>query len=284
MTSRPGPDQVVVGGLALSMICGTVLCHSRGHISATAALWIAIGLGVVAYGWMVEDYLRRSYFKVLLILLPLLTVVGAAIHTWLVPAGGGIPRNMLPGLVTGSLIAAGWIASALVKVLTDEEERVKRRRDVLRGLSSEIFAYVDKMDNQPIDDHAIKVQERILSGARDEAGRWVAYHPFATRESEPQAFESASEVFRFLGEETSKTVLRFYAELADMQVLIEDMRTDLHRNLSAERRIAVHEELTRRRKGTLRWGLKALVEINRELRLDRPEDIPRSGHNPEIVP
>lgn len=277
------PDRVVVGALALSMIGGTVLCHSRGHISATAALWIAIGLGVAAYGLMVEDYLRRSYFKVLLILLPLLTVVGAAIHTWLVPASG-IPRNMLPGLVTGSLIAAGWIASALIKVLTDEEERFKRRRDVLRGLSSEIFAYVDKMDNQPIGRHAITVQERILSGERDESGRWVAYHPFATRESEPQAFESASEVFRFLGEETSKSVLRFYAELADMQVLIEDMRTELHRNLSAERRIAVHEELTRRRKGTLRWGLTALVEINRELGLSPPDAIPRSGHNPDIVP
>lgn len=283
MTSRQGLDRLVVIFLALSMIGGTALAYSRGEISVLAALWIAIGLGVAGYALVVEPYLRRSYAKVLLILLPLLTVVGASIGTWLVPAGG-IPRNMLPGLVTGSLIAAGWIASALIKVLTEEEERSKRRRDVLQGLRSEIFAYVDKMDNRPIEKHAHEVQKRILSGELDKTGRWVAYHPFATRESEPQAFESASEVFRFLGEETSKSVLRFYAELADMQVLIEDMRSELHRDLSADRRIAVHEELTRRRTGTLRWGLKALVEINRELGLDRPEDIPRSEYNPEIVP
>lgn len=281
MTDNAFIDRIVTGFLGVAFAGASILDWREGEMSTTTMAWIILAIFCLVYSFFIPPYLRRSFGKVILVMLPLLAIVIALLHT-IFAATTLIPVNTRPIVVSATMLAAGWLAAALVKILVAEEEKHQSRRDALMALQSEIFAYVDKLDNQAIEETAKKTQDRILAGERDPAGAPLPYYPFSTRESEPIAFDNASQTIPSLNEQTVAAVLRFYAEYADMRTLIDDCNSDFFRSLSADRRVAVHKEMTKRRSGTLRWGLKALVEINRELGKN-PNEIARSGLNPRIT-
>lgn len=281
MTHNSFIDRIVIGFLGSSFAGASIWDWQEDEMSTTTMVWIVLAIFCLVYSFFIPHYLRRSFGKVILVMLPLLAIVSAILHT-IFAATEIIPANSRPIVVSATMLAAGWLAAALVKILVAEEEKHQSRRDALMALQSEIFAYVDKLDNQAIEETAQTTQDRIIAGDRDPAGGLLPYYPFSTRESEPIAFDNASQTIPSLDEQTVAAVLRFYAEYADMRTLIDDCNSDFFRSLSADRRAAVHKELTRRRSGTLRWGLKALVEINRELGKN-PNEIARSGLNPRIT-
>lgn len=281
MTSGTFIDRIVIGILGISF-SGAVLWEQRkGDMATTTAVWVVLGLFCVVYAFFIPAYLRRSFGKVIVVMLPLLAVVIALLFT-ILEATTLIPLASRPVVVSATMLALGWLATALVRILVAEEEKHQSRRDALMALQSEIFAYVDKLDNQAIEETALKTQDQIRAGVWDVYAGRLPYYPFSTRESEPIAFDNAAQTIPSLNESTVAAVLRFYAEYADMRTLIDDCNNDFFRSLSAARRVVIHQEMTKRRIGTLRWGLKALAEINRELGRD-PKRILRSGLNPKIT-
>ncbi|TBN51407.1 hypothetical protein EYF88_06305 [Paracoccus sediminis] len=281
MASSTFIDRVAIASLTISFSGAATWKQQDGEMATTAMVWIILALFCLIYAVFIPSYLRRSFGKVVLVMLPLLAIVIALLFT-IFEATAIIPVRSRPVVVSATMLALGWLAAALVKILVAEEEKHQSRRDALMALQSEIFAYVDKLDNQAIEETALRTQGQIRAGVWDARVGRLPYYPFSTRESEPIAFDNASQTIPSLNEQTVAAVLRFYAEYADMRTLIDDCNTEFFRSLSAERRVAVHKEMTKRRIGTLRWGLKALAEINRELGRD-PNRIVRSGLNPKIL-
>lgn len=283
MTDRPILDRVVVVLVAL-IFAGTALVnYLQGGLSAIAAIWICTAVLLLGHACLAPRQLLLSFRRVAWVALPVI-LLGSALGMTAVITWSEFHNRILPALIGGTVVAMGWFATALYKFYADEEEAQRQRRDTLFALRSEIFALVDKLDNQAIRSSADRVQALIRSGETDASGKTIDYNPFSTRESDPLAFDIKGIAIASLREATVETVLRFYAEYADMRNLIEDCRTEHFRALSAGRRAAIHEELTRRRIGTLRWGLKALVAINEELDIANPRNLKRSGQNPDINP
>lgn len=238
-----------------------------------AAVWIALGIAMFAYLALVPSLLRRTLSEALLVFLPLIAVLFALVWTVLQMWGGDVGPQVQAALIGGTIVGMGWIVAFLIAQYGEAKARDTRRRDTLLALRSEIFSVVDKLDNQPITESAKDVQNRIRTLGS-------VYHPFSTIESEPIVLKTIGASIWSLEEPTVTAVLRFYAEHSDMCSMVEDSRSEFARALDADRRIALHKELTKRRAGTLRWGLKACVEINRELAI--PGKLTRSGVNIDI--
>lgn len=256
----------------------------QGNMTALVAMWIAAVLGFALYLVAIPSLLRTAYGRVALVFPPFF--VFAALLAWTLISVFGVAKDKaVPAVIAGAMIALGWLITFLISSYREAEARDQQRRDTLYALRGEIFALVDKLDNQKIRDNAGKVQGKIANGdGVDENGAPVEYFPFSTMESEPIVFEAVSSTVPALAEDTVAAVVRFYAEYTDMRKMIEDARSDDAKALSRERRVALHKQLTNRRISTLRWGLRAYIEINKELGAKDPENVNRSGLNPEVKP
>ena len=263
----------------------------RENIGIELAVWLVLGLLFGAYLMWAPRLIRATLLRVLFALAPLLALALVLIWSVLLP-DGRITEAVLPALIAGTIVATGWLVTFLVaeyrRLSEDEARRTEKevsRLDTLFALRSEIFALVDKLDNQSIAENARNVQQMIADGdGMDAEGNRVEYYPFSTRESEPIVFNAVSSLVPSLTPSTVDPVLRFYAEYTDMRSMVEDTRTELALSLPPQRRIALHAQLASRRKATLRWGLQALVQINRELGVENPENIQRTGKNADIQP
>lgn len=197
--------------------------------------------------------------------------------------GSAVP---VPSLVIAIGVATGWIATWLAAEIRREKDRRARRRDTLMALRSEVFAFVTKLDNQPIKKHAEGVQSKIRKGVNTPlvGAPQKTYMPFSLSESEPFIFQAVSDVVPELEEDTLEPILRFYAEYSDFRCMVADSRTDDVKGLPADRHIEFHKQMTNRRIVTLRWGLKSIIAINTALGVDNPENVERSTFNEDIQP
>ncbi len=278
-------DFCVLAFLTSAMLGGVVLAYLRHELGDLTLILIGSVLLLGLYSWAIPPLLRRSFLRILVVLPPflLLGVIGGIVVWEYVPDAAR--DKVYPALVTGSVIVLGWFVTFLFSSYAEAQKFHLQRRDTLIALRNEIFALVDKLDNQPIAAHAEKVQKRILSGdGTDAKGNPIEYFPFSTMESEPIVFEAISSSIPALGEDAVEGVIRFYAEYTDLRRMIEDSRNEQTRSLSRERRVAFHQQLTKRRISTLRWGLRALVAINVEMEHENPGGINRSGENEDVNP
>lgn len=285
MTGHRRIDLAMATYLALSFGGMSGVAWARGEMTGVLAAWVVFSLALGLYLWLIPRPLRRAYGRVLLVFVPLL-IFAALFVVSLLSVLGVQAKEASVGLVGGSLVALGWIATYLVTSFREAEARSQARRDTLLACRSEIFALIEKLDNQDIKANAAAVQARILEGdGIDAEGKPVEYFPFSTRESAPLVFEAiGAQVPTLENEPVVEAIIRFYAEYTDLRQLIEDTRAEAVAGLSRQRRAGLHGELTRRRVTTLTWGLRAVCEINGNLGVERPDNIPRSGKNPEVNP
>lgn len=282
MTNARRVDLCALSLLAVSYGSSGLVMAALGQISWMAAGWITFSLLFVVYLFAIPALLRRAYGRVLVVFLPLLLLAALFIASVLWLADLKVAQAVT-GLIGGTIVAIGWLVTFLVSSYRDAVDRDRVQRETLIALRSEIFALVDKFDNQPIRVHAEAVQRRILAGGPEGKGGAGEYFPFSTMESAPLVFEAvAASIPSLKSDSTVQAVIRFYAEYPDLRQLIDDTREEKLAKLSRERRVSLHKELTRRRISALRWGLKALTAINSSLEVEDAQEISRSSHNPEI--
>ena len=278
-------DLSVLVLLGLSMGAGAVLDYLRDGIGLEILLGICLS-GLIAL-WLVclRGPVRGSVLRSAGLLLPLLLVWSfAALLLWR-HAPEDAQKVIPVGILTGAGVLLGWVATYLIGDVREQTALDRTRRDTLTALRHEIFALVDKLDNQDIWAHAKDVQARIAQGdGTTRVGKAVPYHPYSTMESQPIIFEAVSGSIPTIKAATVAAIVRFYAEYTDLRRMIEDSRSDIARSLSPERRVNLHKQLTKRRASTLSWGLKALEEIGRDLGESDYEKINRSGKNEGITP
>ena len=149
---------------------------------------------------------------------------------------------------------------------------------VLLAVRRGIFAVVEKLDKEPIEESAKKVQGLIEAGGNGTG----AYRPFAASESPPIVYQAVSGSIPVLNAETLEPILRFYAAYSDLTAMAEDVRAKDFQSLNAERRVNAHMALTTHRIATLYWGLRAVKVINAEFGDKNPAVFERSGKNPGV--
>lgn len=250
-------------------------------LSDPAALLALIALllvGVVALYRRHEraliDMLSRGAVVSLPILLTVLLVIVAV---------AGMDRldvRVQQAIIAGLIIVAGWVAGFVFQEERRQRERKAQEFDLLLALRSEVFTIVEKLDNHAISDNAAKVQAKVRDHG-DHPDK--AYFPFAASESPATVYDAVSGQLHVIKPDTLEQVLRFYAAFSELATMVADTHRDEFRALEATRRASWHEELTRQRKATLYWGLRALEAVNRSLGVKKPEAIPRSGLNKDVA-
>lgn len=278
-------DLSVLVLLGLSMGAGAVLDYLRDGIGLEILLGICLSVLIALWLVCLREPVRGSVLRSAGLLLPLLLVWSfAALLLWR-HAPEDAQKVIPVGILTGTGVLLGWVATYLIGDVREQTALDRTRRDTLTALRHEIFALVDKLDNQDIWAHAKDVQARIAQGdGTTRVGKAVPYHPYSTMESQPIIFEAVSGSIPTIKAATVAAIVRFYAEYTDLRRMIEDSRSDIARSLSPERRVNLHRQLTKRRASTLSWGLKALEEIGRDLGESDYEKINRSGKNEGITP
>jgi len=245
-----------------------------------AGLLVALGAVLMWFHRRGDDGFLRILGRGGLVLLPIILVVMIPV-AWVFRADW-MDVRLQQGILAGLIIASGWVATFLFQEERAQRARTDLRRDTLTALQSEIFNILSKIDNQDIVGSARIQQQKMRTGGLGPN----AYLPFSTTESAPIVFDAISDSIPVLKPGTIRPVLRFYAEYEDLRSIVSDMRSDAYRVLSVDRRISVHEELTRRRKVTLRWGLTALIAVNEALGMSKGDaaNISRSDKNTDIMP
>lgn len=279
-------DRLVLAAMWVSFTGSAVVQVFADKMEPGTAVLIGAGLFLAIYVCFMPPLLRLTLIRMMLVFVPALVLGAVAVFFVLTEVSDQESKQRVyPALVTGTVIVLGWFVTYLSTTFREAETRDRARRDALVALKHEIFALVDKLDNQAIAANAERVQAHILAGdGTDAESQPVEYLPFSTMESEPLVFEAIAPTIPALEEDTVGPVVRFYAEYTDLRRMVEDSRSAQIHSLPRDRRVGFHQQLTKRRQSTLRWGLKALVAINESLGDPHPKNIERSGQNPEILP
>lgn len=245
-----------------------------GIAEGAAAVVLALTIHFIWAG----SLLARVFGRVLMALIPLVALAALTVY-WI---ARHVPDNLAfkAALITGTVIATGWVATWVATEYQRDRERARTRREVLYALRSEIFTAFQTLDSIDWLENAQHVQDAIADGGDDENTR---YHPFVGTESPPIVFQTVSASINLLPEPTLEPVLRFYSALNDLATLGADMRSDRFVELDAERRIGGHARLTDTRIATLKWAIQSLIAIDTALGIEHPERIERDRNNAQLV-
>ena len=271
-----GPSQIRLGVIVL-LFGGLGSAWYLGEIPTAMAVPLGALLLVVLYLLAADRLLAGVLWRVLLTLVPLVAIATSII--WFLILPNEELREVRTPLIVGTVIAMGWLVTFLVSEYQRASDRAQKQVDVLLALRSEIFAVVEKLDKNPIEESAQTVQDSIKAGGNGTA----AYRPFTASESPPVVYQAVSGSIPVLNAETLEPILRFYTAYSDLTAMAEDVRTKDFQSLSFERRIRAHIALTQHRRATLYWGLRAVKAINVDLGVKNPAEIDRSGENPEVT-
>lgn len=270
-------DRIVISLLLAGFLAALGYGAAWGGVSLTIAGIFGPAFFIALYFVWAGPLLSGVFLRVLAALIPLVGLA-ALVILWIVK-GLSDAVGVKTALITGTVIAAGWIATWLAAEYRRDRDRDQTRREVLYALRSEIFTAFQTLDSIDWRQNAEEIQDKIRDGGDCERTR---YHPFVGTESPPIVFQAVSGAINLLPEGTLEPVLRFYSALNDLATLGADMRSDTFAGLDAKRRIGGHVRLTDTRIATLKWAMQSIIAIDAALGVENPERIERSGKNAHL--
>ncbi len=145
------------------------------------------------------------------------------------------------GAIAALVVISGWLVTFAFREGSVIIDRLDMSRDLLAALSAEIEDFRD----------TLALSER-------DAEQWVAdlkkktlavpvtpgteYHPFFSSIAPAIVADRFAGELRALPNGCVTPVVQFYATYADLKVMLEDMRDEKFRNLSADRRLLLYED------------------------------------------
>lgn len=253
---------------------GVVLADRMAGLSLIALVLVVL---LAAYWRRGDRDLLRMLRRGLIVILPI--VLAMFLPMLWVMSDAAMDVRLRQAILAGLIIVAGWLTTFVLQEERRFSERKAQEFDLLLALRSEVFTIVEKLDSHPITEQAEAVQDKIKRGG-DAPGS--AYFPFAASESPATVYDAVSGQLHVINPATLEPLLRFYAAVSELTAMVADTHRDEFRALEALRRVSWHAELTQQRKGTLYWGLRALEAVNRNMGVEKPEAIPRSGLNKDV--
>ncbi|MEM7487706.1 MAG: hypothetical protein AAF390_01140 [Pseudomonadota bacterium] len=201
-----------------------------------AALWL--GKGAAAPRRVILSFLFR-------IALPMSILVGVPLV--LLAQVVELEDRLWQALIAGSVIATGWLATAVFGESERRATKAERTRDSHKALFAEVQNALSAFygEGQAAEDAAALV-------ARMEAD--PDFVPFIPREHHDRVFAALMDEIEVLPRQTIDAIVAFYAHVAAIQSLADDMRGEGFGRLKQDRRIAIYRDYVAMRMRAFRMG------------------------------
>jgi hypothetical protein len=245
-------------------------------------IWVAAYLVLLVAGAMTvravagwprpPAFLRVLVTRVAIVLLAL-SPLGVLILWFALDVGAGEPA-LLQAAAAGSVVAAGWLVTFVLRQYETMQERDQTARDTLAALREEIFTVLETLERTDWLGSSREMQALIRTPPEGQ----TAFFPFSSSERRPLVYETLAPNLLILDEVTTRAVVRFHAEFSDLRALVEDTKRADFKELLPERRAGFHVHLTTQRRNTIFFALRAIYRINLVLGTAQPEEIPRGVH------
>lgn len=268
-------DQWTVAALLAVFALAAALAWWRGELPGWIAGLVAGALLLAAYLIVAGKVRRQGLADVATSLVPLVLVAALVIGAII----AFLPQdyeNAMPALIAGTVLATGWMATALAGEVRRRRDDDKSRRDTLWALREEIFTILETLEKTDWAESARRIQRRIVQTAQ--TPNVADYFPFSATERRPMIFEALSAEVAGLDERTVRAIVRFYAEFNDLSSLVRDTQRGDFAQLNSGRRALFHQHLTNARRNTIYFALRAIFRINVVLGVARPGEIARGTH------
>lgn len=238
------------------------------------ALAVAAALFRAATGpFRPPPFLRLLVIRVAVVLFLLSPL--AILILWFASERAETVPAVLPAALAGSVVAAGWLVTFVLRQYEAMQERDQTSRDTLSALREEVFTVLETLEKTDWKTSSKSIQRLIMSPPSGED----AYYPFSSTESRPIIYETLASNLLLVDEVTARAIVRFYAEFNDLRALVEDTKREDFAALDAKRRAGFHVHLTTQRRNTVYFALRAIYRMNYTLGHSDPELIPRGNHS-----
>ncbi|MEM8850974.1 MAG: hypothetical protein AAGE03_13190 [Pseudomonadota bacterium] len=138
-------------------------------------------------------------------------------------------------LIAGSVIATGWLATAVFGETGRRAAKAERTRDSHKALFAEIQNALSAFYGEG-------QAEADAAALIDRMRADPDFVPFIPREHHDRVYGALMDEIEVLPRQTIDAVVAFYAQVAAIQFLAEDMRADGFGSLPQDRRIAIYED------------------------------------------
>lgn len=169
----------------------------------------------------------------------------------------GLDPRIWQAVVAGGFVALGWLINGWRARREAASLRAERLRDVHRALYAEIGANLSNLvDAETLDRERDAGLARIAEAPED-----APYVPFIGRESRDQIFQAIVSDIHILPRTSIDAVVPYYAQIAAISAIIEDLRGPTYASLSKDRRMQVYADYMAMKQQALTFGNHALRMI-----------------------
>lgn len=220
------------------------------HIDMFMLIGVAVVVAVAAALWLGKDALiaRRVYARfVFVIALPLLLIFGLPL--WLLSLVTNFDAKIWQGVIAGSVIAAGWLTTAIFAEFGKARDKDERTRDYHKAIYAEIGNFVQNLS-------ANDGGETLRRMANDKH-----FVPFVPREHNDQVFNAIVGNIEVLPRQSVDAIVAYYSLIKAISTLADDMRGDRFRELEPDRRQAIYSDYLDMRRQARAFGEHALALI-----------------------
>lgn len=218
--------------------------------------WAVLALAVVLV-LLLRFYSARVAWRVIVqflltIALPLGLIVGAALYG--VAQLVTIDTPVWQAIIAATIIATGWLTTAVFSEVGRNRDRAERLRDVHRALYAEIRTHVANLQS----DEVIAEYGRQMIAIMEVNPGFI---PFVPRENSSQVYETLLSEIQVLPRQTIDPIVGYHTQQDAIAALVDDMRSDTFRNLAQERRVNMYRDYIEMKRQAASMGERALREI-----------------------
>lgn len=162
----------------------------------------------------------------------------------------GLDPRIWQAVLAGGFLALGWIVNGWRERRATRALRAERLRDAHRALFAEIEVFLANLWSEAaLDEYCGQMVARMEMDA--------AFVPLIPRERHDRLFRALEAEIHVLPRVTIDPIVKYYAQLSAIEMLVEDMRGHTFGTFDASRRIAMYSDYIEMRKTALRFGRDA---------------------------
>lgn len=163
----------------------------------------------------------------------------------------GFATPLLQALITGSVLAMGWLTATIFNELERRRARAEKTRDYHKAIYAEIGTSIQafSMDGD--------FPQQLLDQMRSDEG----FIPFIPKQKHDHVFSELVGDIEVLPRQTIDMIVGYYVIVHNLTALAEDMRSDGFAHLPQKRRIAIYEDYARLRRVARQSGEYVLEVI-----------------------
>lgn len=185
-----------------------------------------------------------------------------------------IDARILQAVIGGGVVAFGWLINGRQNRRAERRLRAEQVRDLHKAIFAEIKPYTLALRRDHLQEYEAEMIARMRENDPDTGAPFI---PLIPRESNDAVFLAAIQQIHILPRQTIDPIVAYYSQLKTISTLIEDMRSEEFKAISAERRIAIYRDYIRLKTVAKDMGEYAqrIISVYAEGGRDAAEDVIR---------